>query len=183
MTTTATQQIVPVGTWKSDPVHSHAGFSVKHMAVGTFRGSFGSFDATLTAAEEGEPRLVGSVPVESVEVKDENLIAHLLSPDFFDAERHPEITFVSAAIRPDGDEMVVEGELTIKGTARAVKARGTITDAVDLGDRGERIGLDLETTVDRTDFGLNWNAPLPKGGLTLGNDVTLTIHLELAKEA
>lgn len=181
MTTTATQTIVPTGTWKSDPVHSHVGFAVKHMVVATFRGSFDDFDVTL-AADGGAPRLSGAVRAGSVQVRDENLNGHLLSPDFFDAERHPEIAFTASALREEGDGVVVEGELTIKGTTKAVEARGEITEPVTDPGGAERIGLDLETTVDRTEFGLDWNAPLPRGGVAVENDVTLTVHLELVKQ-
>jgi polyisoprenoid-binding protein YceI len=174
-------QVVPAGTWKSDPVHSHVGFAVKHMVVATFRGAFGEYEVTLSD-ESGEPRLDGAVKAASVEVKDENLSQHLLSPDFFDVERHPEIRFSSSAIRTEGDEIVVDGDLTIKGTTKAVEARGTITEPVENIAGKVGIGLDLATTVDRTDFDLNWNAELPKGGVAVSNDVTLEVHLELAKE-
>jgi polyisoprenoid-binding protein YceI len=181
MTTAQLEQIIPTGVWKSDPVHSSASFSVKHMVVATFRGGFDDLDITLSN-EDGEPRLYGAVRVESVDVRDETLKGHLLSPDFFDAERTPEITFTSTGIRVDGDELVVDGELTIKDTTRSVEARGTIVGPVEHPAGGERVGIDLSTTVDRTEFGLNWNAQLPKGGVALNDAVTLTVHLELAKE-
>ena len=172
---------IPTGTWKSDPVHSDVGFEVSHMVVATFRGRFGDFEVTLDNSD-GSPKLYGAVRVDSVEVRDENLNAHLLSPEFFDAEGHPEITFASNGIRTDGDDLVVEGDLTIKGTTRAVEARGRITGPVAHPAGGERIGLELSTTVDRTEFGLNWNAPMPRGGVAVSNEVTLTVHLELARE-
>ena len=87
---TAIATAIPAGTYTSDPVHSSTGFAVKHM-LATFRGSFAAFDATLTADEDGRARLVGSVPVDTVVVKDENLVAHLQSPEFFDAEQYPRI--------------------------------------------------------------------------------------------
>ena len=116
---------LPVGTWRLDPVHSSASFAVKHMAVATFRGRFERLDATLTV-DDDSAELVGNVDAGSIVVKDENLQAHLGSPDFFDTERYPEITFRSTSIRRDGDEVIVDGELTIKGNTRAVEARGTI---------------------------------------------------------
>jgi len=181
MTTAQLEKIIPTGVWKSDPVHSSIGFSVKHMVVATFRGAFTDFDVTLSN-EDGEPRLYGAATVESVDVRDENLKGHLLSPEFFDAERTPEITFTSTGIRADGDELIVDGELTIKDTTKSVEARGTIFGPVEHPVGGKRVGIDLSTTVDRTDFGLDWNAPLPKGGVMVENEVTLTIHLELAEE-
>jgi polyisoprenoid-binding protein YceI len=181
MSATQTQIAIPAGTWRSDPVHSHVAFAVKHMLVATFRGSFGGFEVTLDAAS-GEPRLTGAVDVASVQVKDENLNGHLLAPDFFDAERHPEIRFASTGFRQDGDDLVVEGDLTIKGTTRQVEARGRISGPIEDPAGGERIGLELETSVDRTEFGLDWNAPLPQGGVAVEDDVTLSVQLELARD-
>jgi polyisoprenoid-binding protein YceI len=181
MATVTKQTAIPAGIWKSDPVHSHVGFSVKHMVVATFRGSFTDFDVTLDNAG-GEPVIYGAVRVGSVDVRDENLNGHLLSPDFFDAERTPEIRFTSTGIRTEGDELVVDGELEIKGINRSVEAHGTIVGPIEHPAGGERIGLDLSTNVDRRDYGLNWNAELPKGGFAVENKVTLQVHLELAKE-
>ena len=175
---TATQQLQ--GTYVLDPIHSSASFAVKHMFVSTFRGRFEKFDATLT-----DGKLVGTVDVGSLVVKDENLAAHLQSPEFFDAERHPELRFESSEIRPtgEGDEIVVDGELTIKGITKPVEARGTLEGPhVTFGDVN-KIGLTLEAIIDRTEFGLNWNAPLPKGGFALANEVKLIVELELAEQA
>lgn len=173
---------LPVGAWKLDPTHSSASFAVKHMGVATFRGRFEKFDASLTVdAESAE--LVGTVDASSIVVKDENLQAHLSAPDFFDIERYPEIGFRSTSLRREGDQLIVDGELTIKGNTRAVEARGEVSGpAVTLGDV-TKLGLTLETIVDRTEFGLNWNAPLPRGGFAVANDVRLTVELELIQEA
>jgi polyisoprenoid-binding protein YceI len=176
MATATTEQLQ--GTYVLDPVHSSASFAVKHMVVSTFRGRFENFDATLV-----DGKLTGTVDVGSIVVKDENLAAHLQSPEFFDAERHPELRFESSDIRRDGDEVVVDGELTIKGVTKAVEARGKLEGpAVTFGDVN-KVGLTLEAIIDRTEFGLNWNAPLPKGGFALANDVKLIVELELAEQA
>jgi polyisoprenoid-binding protein YceI len=167
---------LPTGTWNVDAVHSSVGFSVKHMVVANFRGGFGIFDVTLDA--EG---LRGTVDVATVDVSEPNLNGHLLSPDFFDAERHPQLTFRSTAIRVDDGTLDIDGELTIKGVTRPVAIKGTITGpATHAFDGSERIGLELETVVDRTAFGLDWNAPLPSGGFAVANDVKLKAELELA---
>jgi polyisoprenoid-binding protein YceI len=177
---TITTQI-PAGTWSADKVHSSVGFAVKHMVVSTFRGRFEDFDATLVTGEDGTLRLEGAVKADSIVVKDENLAAHLKSPEFFDTERYPEITFTSTLVRAEGGELIVDGELTIKGHTRPIEARGTITEpVVTLGDI-EKLGVELEATVDRTEYGLNWNAPLPKGGFALDNDVKLVVSLELLR--
>jgi polyisoprenoid-binding protein YceI len=167
---------VPAGTWTADKVHSTIGFEVEHM-VSTFRGRFEDYDARLA-----DGKLVGIVAVPSVKVYDENLEAHLQSPDFFDAQLHPELRFESRdlEIGEDGN-LTLEGDLTIKGITKPVTARGRYVHVeADMGG-GERIGLALEATVDRREFDLNWNAPLPKGGFVLGNDVTLVVALEFVK--
>lgn len=179
MPAAATQ--IPTGTWRLDKIHSSAGFAVKHMAVATFRGRFEDFDVTLESGEDGTTSLVGTVQADSIVVKDENLAGHLRSPDFFDTERHPEIRYEARDLRIDGDELVVEGELTIKGRTRPVQGRGALVGPHEDIGGSTKIGLTLETVVDRTQFGLDWNAPLPKGGVALANDVTLIVELELVK--
>jgi polyisoprenoid-binding protein YceI len=178
-----TSATIPAGTYRLDPVHSSAGFAVKHMGVATFRGTFDEFDATLSVDEAGHASLTGSVQVDSLQVKDENLNAHLGSPDFFDAERYPEIRFETSQIEiGDDGALKVTGDLTVKDQTQPLEATGTITGpAVTLGDV-TKLGLTLETVIDRTKYGLNWNAPLPKGGVAVADDVKLTVELELARE-
>ena len=178
----AVQQQLPTGTWKLDKVHSSAGFAVKHMVVATFRGRFEDFDATLEVDEAGEAQLVGIVRPDSIVVKDENLAAHLTSPEFFDVKRHPELRFESRSIRLEGDEVVVHGELTIKGNTHPVEGRGRFVGPHEDIAGNTKVGVTLETIVDRTKFGLEWNAPLPQGGFALENDVALQVELELVKE-
>ncbi|MHB8532421.1 MAG: YceI family protein [Solirubrobacteraceae bacterium] len=182
MSTTAAAPVT--GNWKIDTVHSHVGFSVKHMVVATFRGRFEEYDGSLKSSPEGTPVLRGSVKVDSLLVKDENLAGHLKSPDFFDTASYPEITFASTAVNVGEDgSLEVEGELTIKGNTHRVTARGAIAGPhVTLGD-AEKIGIELEAVIDRREYGLEWNAPLPKGGFALENDVKLQVSLELVKEA
>ena len=174
--TTATA--IPAGTYTTDGVHSSAGFAVKHM-LSTFRGSFGTINAQVTVDEDGSARLTGSVPVDSVIVKDENLVAHLQSPEFFDAEQYPEIRFDSVELKLDGPAATLTGDLTIKGNTERITAEGSIVGPIEDPFGNTKLGLQFETVVDRTKFGLNWNAPLPKGGFMLANDVTLSVDLEL----
>jgi polyisoprenoid-binding protein YceI len=175
--TTATTAI-PAGTYKSDGVHSSAGFAVKHM-LATFRGGFGTVNAEVTVDDDGRTRLVGTVPVASVIVKDENLQAHLQSPEFFDGEQYPEIRFESTDLNVDGGTATLTGDLTIKGHTERVSAEGSVVGPLEDPFGNTKLGLQFETVVDRTTFGLNWNAPLPKGGFMLANDVTLSVDLEL----
>jgi polyisoprenoid-binding protein YceI len=179
----ATEQNISAGTWSIDKVHSHVGFAVKHMVVATFRGRFEEYDGALTVGEEGGPRLEGTVDVDSIVVKDENLAGHLKAPDFFDSERYPKIHFRSSAVRVQGGELEVEGQLTIKDRTHDVTARGTITGPHEDIAGNEKVGVELETVVDRREFGLEWNAPLPKGGVAVENDVKLEVSLELVRQA
>jgi len=177
---TAIATALPAGTYTSDPVHSSTGFAVKHM-LATFRGSFAAFDAELTVGEDGRAKLVGSVPVDTVVVKDENLAAHLQSPEFFDGEQYPRISFESTDVAIDGSAVTITGDLTLKGHTERVTAEGSIVGPVEDPFGNTKVALQLETVVDRTKFGLNWNAPLPKGGFMLANDVTLSVDLELVQ--
>jgi len=174
MSTTQLRTAVPTGTWKLDPVHSGIGFAVKHNTVMTFKGEFGDYDASLV-----DGRLEGTARVASVKVDDPNLIGHLQTPDFFDAERHPELRFASDSIELDGDRFTAAGELTIKGTTRPVELLGTFAGPITDGYGNQRLGLDLETTINRHDYGVSWNADLPGGGAMLDDDVLVTANLAL----
>jgi polyisoprenoid-binding protein YceI len=176
-TTQTTVQALPTGTWNTDPVHSEIAFSVDYMA-GTFHGTFSKFDVRVT-----DGRLEGTVEVSSVQVKDQTLEAHLQTPDFFDAERNPQLRFVSGDVLRTGNEVTIDGEITIKGETKPIELEGTITDPALDPYGNERFGLKLEGQIDRTSFGVNWNNPLPSGEPALANDVTLIAELQLVKAA
>jgi len=181
MSTTEQITAIPTGTWNTDPVHSSLGFAVKHMVVATFRGTLTDFEATITAGDDGAATLVGVGRVESVVLQDESLTAHVQSPDFFDAQRFPEVRYESHDLSIENGELVVRGEITLKGVTKPLELRGSLVGPADDIAGTTKIGVTLEGTVDRTEFGLNWNAPLPTGGFAVGNDVKLTAELELRK--
>ncbi len=170
------------GTWVADPIHSTASFSIKHMIVSTFRANFGEVDGRLEV-DGDDIRLTGRVAASSIDVEQEDFRNHLLSAEFFDVENTPDITFVSTAVRRgEGDAIEVDGDLTVKGVTRPVSATGIlIGPAVSFGD-AEVVGVELQTTVDKNDFELKWNAPLPKGGFAVSDNVTLNVHLELRRQ-
>ena len=170
---------LPAATWGADPVHSSAGFSIKYM-VSSFKADFAKVDAQLDTTGD-TPKLTGSVDPASIQLKDENFHAHLQSPDFFDTENNPRITFESTAFRVDGDELVVTGDLTIKGETRPVEGRGELTPLHEDLHGQERVGVQLEASIDRSHFGVSWNAPLPKGGLALANETKLVVDLFFVK--
>jgi len=183
MSSTTTQPVA-TGNWTIDPVHSHVGFSVKHMVVATFRGYFAKYDGALASSGDGSPVLKGQVEADSIVVKDENLAGHLKSPEFFDVAAYPEISFVSTAVNVGEDSSLeVEGDLTIKGNTHRITARGALNGPHTDIAGNDKLGVDLEAVIDRREFGLEWNAPLPKGGFALENDVKLEVTLELVKES
>ncbi|MEA2404253.1 MAG: hypothetical protein QOE08_900 [Thermoleophilaceae bacterium] len=175
--TTQTDQAIPTGTWNADAIHSDIGFAVEYIS-GTFKGGFDKFSATVA---DGNVR--GEAEVASIQVKDENLEAHLQAPDFFDAENHPTLTFESKDVSGSGDNLTLTGELTMKGHTEPVEITASVTEPIADPYGNERFGLKLETTVDRTKFGLNWNNPLPSGEPALQNDVKLVADLQFVQEA
>jgi polyisoprenoid-binding protein YceI len=183
-TDTNTATIAPAGTWAADPVHSNVSFEIGYAGVNTFRGSFTEFEASLTG-----DALEGAARVASVDVKDEQLNGHLQTPDFFDAARYPEIEFRATELTRVGDDPVEggaiegKGELTIKGVTQPVTITGAIAGAPATDPFGrERLGLRLETTIDRTQYGVSWNAPNQSGGDYLANDVKLLAELALVRQ-
>jgi polyisoprenoid-binding protein YceI len=180
-TETMIRHEVPAGTYAVDPVHSSVTFAITHNGVAIFRSGFGSYEARLTGGES--PRLDGAVDVASIEINEEQLKGHLLSPEFFDTERHPRLRFESSNLSVEEDGAVhLRGELEIRGEAREVEASGRFGRlGADLAGNA-RVGLSLETTVDRRDFGLDWQAELPSGGEVLDYAVTVAVELELVEE-
>jgi len=168
------------GTYTADPVHSSFGFAVKYQNVSMFRGTLGEVAATLV-----DGRLEGTAKVESISIRTpEQFRAHVLSADFFDVENHPEVKFVSSDLdlAEDGTAKV-SGDLTIRGVTNPATATGTWAPPSADAFGNTRAHLYLETVIDRTQFGLNWNLPLPSGGNALGNDVTLTVDIALVQQA
>jgi polyisoprenoid-binding protein YceI len=167
------------GAYTADPVHSSFGFSVRYQGVSLFRGTLDEVDATLS-----DGRLEGRAKVESISIRTpEQFRAHVLSAEFFDAANHPTVDFRSGDIELGEDGTAkVEGELTIKGITRPISAAGTW-----IAPEGDAFGntrghLNLEAVIDRTEFEMNWNAPLPSGGKALANEVTLTVELSLVEQ-
>jgi polyisoprenoid-binding protein YceI len=167
---------IPAGTWGLDPVHSSVGFAVRYSGIGTFRGTFDDFDANLV-----DGRLEGIAKVASVRVDDETLTGHLQSPDFFDAEQHPELRFASRTIERNGDRVSIQGDLTLRGVTHSVEITGTVTGPLENAYGQQRLGFDVETTVNRQEYGLSWNMELPGGGQALGDDVVITANLALVQ--
>jgi len=181
MSTQTVKQQVPAGTYTVDPVHSSVTFAITHNGVATFRSGFAAYEARLNG---DEPSLEGSVDVASIEIDEEQLKGHLLSPDFFDASRYPQVRFRSSALDVAADgTATLRGELEIRGETREVEASGKLGQlGQDLAGNA-RVGLSVSAEVDRRDFGLDWNAELPSGGEVLDYAVAINVELELVEEA
>lgn len=175
MNTTIEQTGIPTGIWNADSVHSGLSFEVPY-AVATFGGDVTDFNVSL---KDGV--LEGAARIASLRVKDENLTGHLQSPEFFDGERHPELNFVSTAIRRNGDKVEIDGNLTIKGITKPATLTGTISGPTVDHFGATRVGFKLQTVIDRTQFDMKWNMPLPNGEPALANEVTLKADLSLVQ--
>lgn len=173
--------VIPVGEWEIDPVWSALEFEVKKLGLMTVKGRVPGFTGTIRGGES--PSIEGTVDPSSITTFDETRDGHLQSPDFFDTQRYPELRFESTSVESRDDKLVVEGDLTIKGVTKPVELSGRYVGAGNDPYGNERIGLELEGTIDRTEFGLVWNAPLPGGGFLLPNDVVLKATFAAVKAA
>ena len=172
---------IPAGTWSIDPVWSALEFEVKKVGIIPIKGRVPGFAGTIQGGEQ--PSIDGTVDVSSITTFDETRDGHLQAPDFFDTQRYPELRFESTAVEAQGDELVVKGDLTIKGTTKPVELRGSFLGSLVDPSGNDRIGVELAGTIDRTDFDLNWNAPLPGGGFLLPNEVGLKASFAAVRAA
>lgn len=171
------------GTYVADPIHSSFSFAVKYMGVTTFRGTLDDVQATVVAGADSVA-LEGAAQVESISIRTpEQFRAHVLGEDFFDVANHPTVSYRAGDVQlADDGSAVADGELTIRGVTKPVRATGSWSPESDTLS-GRRAHLALTAVIDRTAFGLDWNADLPSGGKALANDVTLSVELALTAEA
>ncbi len=174
---------VPTGTWAADPSHSKVGFSVKHMGIATVRGEFGEFEGTLTIDEQGA-RAQGTVKAASVDTSEGQRDDHLRSPDFFDVEQFPELTFASTAIEAVDDETFrITGDLTMHGVTKPIVLEAEIqgTDTDPWGN--DRVGLEITGTLSRKEYGMEFNQALGSGNLLVGDKVKIALDVSAVKQA
>jgi polyisoprenoid-binding protein YceI len=178
--TTATIPGYLTGTWTIDPVHSEIGFSVRHMMVSKVRGKFTSFSGELVTGESPtESSVTASIDLNSIDTGNEQRDGHIRSADFFDVENHPTMTYRSTGIRADGDDFIVDGELTLKGVTKSVPLK------LELGGFGPdpyggiRAGFAASTEINRQDFGVSFNAALETGGVVVGDKVGIHLDIEV----
>ena len=172
--------VVPTGTWAVDPSHSHVEFSITHLGFATVKGRVASFSGTLVGGEE--PRLDGTLDLTSLTTFSADRDGHLKTPDFFDTERYPEGRFVATSFEPAGDTLLVRGDLTLRGVTEPVELTGVVTGGGEDPWGNERIGVALAGVIERAKWGIDWNAPVPGGGLLLGAEVRLAASFSLVRE-
>jgi len=180
--TTATQS-VPAGTYNIDAGHSNVGFEVRHMGIATVRGAFKTFQGSVESSDAGL-QLTGTVDTASVDTGEPNRDGHLASPEFFDAAQFPQITFRSTSVEPDSDgKLKLTGEITLRGVTRAIVLTGVVGETTEDPWGNQRVGFEVESKIDRRDFGLDWNQILPNGNLLVSNDVKLIVSVSAVRAA
>ncbi len=174
------------GTWTGDTAHSNASFRVRHMAVGKVRGNFAVSSASMVVGEAGlsDSTVTAVLDAASVDTKQEQRDAHVRSADFLDAENHPTLTFSSTSVGEfDGEEFVLAGDLTIRGTTRPVELKGeylgVTTDAYGM----VRMGFSASTTISRKDFGVSFSAVFGAGNAVVADKVEIDIDIEFTRNA
>jgi polyisoprenoid-binding protein YceI len=176
----STETATPTGVWTIDKVHSRVNYAVEHNGAAKFRGTFTDIDASLEYSDAGVA-ITGSVKLDSVDLNDEQQKGHVLSPDFFDAERYPTADFKSTSVTFEDGQVVVAGQLTVRDVTKDVTIKGTIgAPGPNLGGT-ETIGVHLATTINRQDYGVSWSLDLPNGSAVVGNEVEIEVDLELVQ--
>lgn len=173
-------------SWMIDPAHAEIGFAVRHLMIATVRGRFGAVSGTVKVDEQNprNSKVEVTVDVSSVDTRQEMRDNHLRSPDFFDVEKYPTMQFVSKRIEGDvSGEFRVAGDLTIRGITREVTLTATLEGRTKDPWGNERAGFSAAGKINRHDFGLNWNQALEAGGVMVGDEVKVTIDVELVHQA
>ena len=184
MTTTAILEHPATTAWHIDPAHSHIEFAVRHLMISTVKGRFHEFSGALTgdpSAPAGASVTI-TIAAASIDTRETQRDAHLRSADFFDADRFPEITFTSTNVARDGNDLNVPGLLTIRGVSKNVTLRVTPEGRAKDPWGNERVGYSATTTINRKDFGLSWNQALETGGVLVGDEVRISIDVQLIKQ-
>jgi polyisoprenoid-binding protein YceI len=179
--TGATQ--LSAGTWAIDPVHSSISFSVRHLMVSKVRGRFEQFSGAIVVAEDGTAAVTAEIAVDSINTGNEQRDAHVKSADFFEVEKHPTATFRSTDLRANGDGYVLDGEFTLKGVTKPVSLDLEFNGVNPGMGHGEVAGFEASVVLNRKDFGIDIDMPLETGGAVVGDKVTITLEIEVLKQA
>ncbi len=175
---------IPTGTWVIDPTHSEVGFSVRHLMVSKVRGSFDTYSGTITIADDPTQSSVeAEVDMTSINTRDETRDGHLKSPDFFEVDAHPVMTFSSTKVTGDGTDYQVTGDLTLKGNTKSVELDLEFNGVGPDPWGGTRAGFTAETEISRKDFGVDIDMPLDGGGAVVGDKIKVTLEIEAVLQA
>jgi polyisoprenoid-binding protein YceI len=167
------------GTWTIDPVHTHLGFVIKHMMVSKVRGHFGSFTGQIvTAPDPADSSATATIDATSIDTDNSMRDDHVRSADFFDAANHPTMTFTSTGIRFEGDAIYLDGDLTIRGVRKPVTLAVETPEFGPNPQGGTKAGFSATAEINRDDFGVSYNGPIPGGGMALSEKVQLVIEVE-----
>jgi len=173
---------LPTGAWRVDPVHSSVEFQVKHLGIATVKGRFNEFEGTLEIGADGA-RAWGSVEVASIDTREPQRDAHLRSADFFEVESFPRIEFASTAIRPlDEDEFEIDADLTIHGVTRPVTLKAVFEGAETDPQGNERVGVSASAQINRSQFGMKFNAALGSGNVVVSDRVKILVDVSAVKQ-
>lgn len=170
-------------TWTIDPAHTDVEFAVKHMMIATVKGRFADVKGTVEVPDVGQPKIDVSIGIASIDTRQEQRDTHLRSPDFFDAEKYPEMHFAGTRVESTRDGWTVTGDLTIRGVTKPVTLDVTNEGTGRDPWGNERMGISAATKIDRREFGLTWNAALEAGGFLVGDDVKISVNAELIKQS
>jgi len=187
MTTSSATTTVPgyvAGTWTIDPVHSEVGFAVRHMMVSKVRGKFKTFSGELVTGENPlDSSVTAEIDLASIETGAEQRDDHIRSADFFEVETYPTMTYRSTGVRADGDDYVVDGELTLKGVTKQVPLTLELNGFGQDPYGGTRAGFTATTEINRRDFNVNFSAPMQNGGMVVADKVTIHLEIEAVLKA
>ena len=181
--TAATATQIKAGTWAIDPVHSSIAFSVRHLLVSKVRGHFNTFSGAVVVGEDGTPSVTAEIAVDSVDTRNEQRDAHLKAADFFDVEHFPTASFVSTAVRENGDSYLLDGDFTLKGITKPVTLDLEFNGTNPGMGHGEVAGFTASVVLNRKDFGIDIDMPLESGGAVVGDKVAITLEIEALKQA
>jgi|SRR5690606_6061114 len=170
-------------TWVLDPTHSEITFKVKHLMISNVKGEFKTFNASIDGEDFTNANFSVTIDTNSISTNNEDRDTHLKSPDFFEAEKFPEITFKSTSLKKvDDDEFKLIGDLTIKGTTKKIELDTEFGGFMKDPYGNEKAGFSINGKLNRKDFGLNWNATLEAGGVMVGNEIKMNADVQFIKQ-
>ncbi|MEV6431971.1 YceI family protein [Nocardia sp. NPDC051463] len=181
--TTNTANALTAGTWAIDPAHSTVGFSVRHLMVSKVRGRFADFSGKLVINEDGTAQADAEIRVDSVTTDNEQRDSHLRTADFFHAADFPVATFSSTGFRVNGNDFVVDGNFSIRGVTKPVSLDVEFLGVNPGMGNGPVAGFEAKTVINRRDFGITIDMPLPDGGAVIGDKITLTLEIEVGLQS